>query len=202
VRAPLREKQQHKKPFHRLARPIVASSRLHFVTVGIRRYTVVDKLGQGTFGQVMKCETDDKEGYAIKIIRNKPAYTNQALVENLILSMVGPENPCHLLPTNHHFLPLCRRVIFVHCTVHTRMFVCYLGMMGMRQQTVSALLRYDGVLATAMMKCCPHTQHARCPHILTGKAHRAGESGLKRARAQILRVLHAQESLVPSIGAS
>jgi dual specificity protein kinase YAK1 len=82
--------------------------------VGIGRYTVVDKLGQGTFGQVMKCDTDDKEGYAIKIIRNKPAYTNQALVENLILSMVGPQNPYFLLPTKHYFLPLCRHLDLAH----------------------------------------------------------------------------------------
>lgn len=63
---------------------------------------MVDKLGQGTFGQVMKCETDDKEGYAIKIIRNKPAYTNQALVENLILSMVCF---CALVGVLHGRLP-------------------------------------------------------------------------------------------------
>jgi hypothetical protein len=36
----------------------------------------------------MKCQTEDNEFYAIKIIRNKTAYTNQALVENLILSLV------------------------------------------------------------------------------------------------------------------
>jgi hypothetical protein len=98
-----------------------------------RKYVVLDKLGQGTFGQarqptkpyfmhnclflypatagtcshtrthmtytypcpqVVKCQAEDNEHYAIKIIRNKPAYTNQALVENLILNMVL----CHIVP--------------------------------------------------------------------------------------------------------
>ena len=59
-----------------------------------KRYTVVDKVGQGTFGQVVKCRTDDGAHLAIKVVRNKPAYTNQALVEHMILTQLNGENRC------------------------------------------------------------------------------------------------------------
>jgi hypothetical protein len=58
--------------------------------------------------QVVKCQTEDNEHYAIKIIRNKPAYTNQALVENLILNMVL----CHALPC--HAMPCTAILHFLH----------------------------------------------------------------------------------------
>ena len=45
-------------------------------------FRIIHLLGQGTFAQVFKCE-DIRTGsnFAIKIIKNKPAYTNQALME-------------------------------------------------------------------------------------------------------------------------
>lgn len=51
------------------------------------RYEVVDVLGKGSFGQVVRC-VDHKEGgiVAIKIIRNKKRFHQQALVEVSILS--------------------------------------------------------------------------------------------------------------------
>ncbi len=53
------------------------------------RYTVLDKLGQGTFGQVVKCmEEDTGELVAVKVIKNKPAYTQQGRVERDLLSVV------------------------------------------------------------------------------------------------------------------
>ena len=59
-----------------------------------KRYTILDKVGKGTFGQVAKCMTDDGCHFAIKIVRSKPAYTNQALVEHMILSQLNGENRC------------------------------------------------------------------------------------------------------------
>lgn len=51
------------------------------------RYEVVDLLGKGSFGQVVRC-VDHKEGgvVAVKIIRNKKRFHQQALVEVGILS--------------------------------------------------------------------------------------------------------------------
>lgn len=55
------------------------------------RYCVKDVLGQGTFGQVARCE-DTKEGckqVAVKIIKNKRAYLKQAEVETAMLETVS-----------------------------------------------------------------------------------------------------------------
>jgi serine/threonine protein kinase len=53
------------------------------------RYQILDILGQGTFGQVVKCQNiKTKEFVAVKVIKNKPAYYNQSLVEVAILDMV------------------------------------------------------------------------------------------------------------------
>jgi len=53
------------------------------------RYIVKDLLGHGTFGQVAKCWDSDSNSFvAVKIIKNQPAYYQQALVEVTILSTV------------------------------------------------------------------------------------------------------------------
>ena len=50
---------------------------------------MLDLLGQGTFGQVVKCQNCDTDDLvALKILKNKPAYLNQGLVETRILEMV------------------------------------------------------------------------------------------------------------------
>ncbi|KAK5116973.1 hypothetical protein LTR62_006694 [Meristemomyces frigidus] len=58
------------------------------------RYEVVDLLGKGSFGQVVRC-VDHKEGgvVAIKIIRNKKRFHQQALVEVGILGRLGEWDP-------------------------------------------------------------------------------------------------------------
>lgn len=59
-------------------------------TVSKQRYIVKDLLGQGTFGQVAKCWVSETDNYvAVKIIKNQPAYYQQALVEVSILSMLN-----------------------------------------------------------------------------------------------------------------
>lgn len=51
-----------------------------------RRYLVLDILGQGTFGQVVKCQNMvTKEIVAVKVIKNKPAYLKQSMMEVSIL---------------------------------------------------------------------------------------------------------------------
>ena len=61
-------------------------------------YVIVDLLGQGTFGQVVKCQKvpsasntagdEGMEEVAVKVVKNKPAYFNQALTEIRILKFV------------------------------------------------------------------------------------------------------------------
>lgn len=46
------------------------------------RYIINELMGKGTFGQVVKCtKRGTGEEYAIKVIKNRPAYTRQALIE-------------------------------------------------------------------------------------------------------------------------
>ncbi|XP_058000340.1 dual specificity protein kinase YAK1 homolog isoform X3 [Hevea brasiliensis] len=55
-----------------------------------RRYIVKDVLGHGTFGQVAKCWLAETNSFvAVKIIKNQPAYYQQALVEVSILSTLN-----------------------------------------------------------------------------------------------------------------
>lgn len=56
------------------------------------RYIVKDILGQGTFGQVAKCLTETNSFVAVKIIKNQPAYYQQALVEVSILTTVNTDS--------------------------------------------------------------------------------------------------------------
>lgn len=56
----------------------------------IFRYIVKDILGQGTFGQVAKCWVAELDRFvAVKVIKNQPAYYQQALVEVSILTTVS-----------------------------------------------------------------------------------------------------------------
>ena len=55
-----------------------------------RTYKVLDLLGKGTFGQVVQCKCSSGEkDVAIKIVKNKPAYLNQAKIELRILSILN-----------------------------------------------------------------------------------------------------------------
>ena len=62
-------------------------------------FSVLDMLGEGTFAQVFKCATipspsspTPPETIAIKICKNKPAFTRQSLVEVRMLKLVDDES--------------------------------------------------------------------------------------------------------------
>lgn len=66
----------------------------------ICRYLVKDVLGHGTFGQVAKCWVAETKSFvAVKIIKNHPAYYQQALVEVSILTMVIKFSFSYMFPT-------------------------------------------------------------------------------------------------------
>lgn len=56
-------------------------------------YEILERLGHGTFGQVLKCHQSGEGGQvvALKMIKNKPAYFHQALVEVRILRMLNKD---------------------------------------------------------------------------------------------------------------
>ena len=73
------------------------------------QYTVIDMLGQGTFGQVVKCR-DEERGtlVAVKILKNKAAYFKQGLLEVGVLTAVNskcdPDKRHRTLRLLDHFL--------------------------------------------------------------------------------------------------
>lgn len=62
-------------------------------------------MGSGTFGQVVKTvNIETNQVVAIKVVKNKPAYFNQGLVEIQILEMVQKKISTHKFNTNFNFL--------------------------------------------------------------------------------------------------
>jgi dual specificity tyrosine-phosphorylation-regulated kinase 2/3/4 len=58
------------------------------------RYEILSLLGTGTFGQVFKCyDHKRKEQVALKIIKNKPSYRKQAILELKILQSLRKNDP-------------------------------------------------------------------------------------------------------------
>ena len=74
-----------------------------------RSFRVLELLGEGTFGQVVKCEDVNERGVlrAVKVIKNKPAYYNQARMEIRLLQQLNtqhdPHDTHHMLRLLHHF---------------------------------------------------------------------------------------------------
>lgn len=77
-----------------------------------RKYMVLDLLGLGTFGQVVKCQNLSNQSVcAVKVIKSKPAYVNQSLTEKRILEFLNANsdgtNFIRLLDTFMHKEHLC-----------------------------------------------------------------------------------------------
>ena len=90
----------------------VPARQVHTLLQGRNKFRVISLLGQGTFAQVFKCLClQTGEVVAVKIVKNKPAYTRQAVVEIDVftaLSDVQKENmvrlQCYFM--HHHHLCL------------------------------------------------------------------------------------------------
>lgn len=77
-----------------------------------RKYVVLDLLGSGTFGQVVKCQNLVTQSVvAVKVVKSKPAYLNQSLSEVKILEFLNQNsqsgNFIRLLDTFMHKEHLC-----------------------------------------------------------------------------------------------
>ncbi|GAA5924117.1 hypothetical protein JCM3775_005598 [Rhodotorula graminis] len=74
------------------------------------RYLILDVLGQGTFGQVVKCQNmKTHEIVAVKVVKNKPAYFQQSMMEVTILELVNNQWD---KDDEHHMLRL--KDTFIH----------------------------------------------------------------------------------------
>ncbi|WWD19562.1 hypothetical protein CI109_104023 [Kwoniella shandongensis] len=66
------------------------------------RYLILDVLGQGTFGQVVKCQNMRTHDIcAVKVVKNKPAYLQQSKMEVAILDLLNTTHDPH---DRHHIL--------------------------------------------------------------------------------------------------
>ncbi|CCH59474.1 hypothetical protein TBLA_0B06510 [Henningerozyma blattae CBS 6284] len=75
-----------------------------------RKYLVLDILGQGTFGQVVKCQNIlTKEIIAVKVVKSRMEYLNQSISEAKILELINQKIDPY---DKHHFLRL--HDTFVH----------------------------------------------------------------------------------------
>ncbi|KAG0264500.1 dual specificity protein kinase yak1 [Mortierella polycephala] len=69
-----------------------------------QRYIILDVLGQGTFGQVVKCQNlKTNQIVAVKVIKNRPAYFNQSMMEVTVLGLL---NERYDVDDRHHILRL------------------------------------------------------------------------------------------------
>lgn len=74
------------------------------------RYLILDVLGQGTFGQVVKCQNlRTQEVVAVKVIKNKTAYFNQSMMEVSVLDLLNQKLDKN---DDHHLLRL--KDTFIH----------------------------------------------------------------------------------------
>ncbi|SCU87616.1 LADA_0E05116g1_1 [Lachancea dasiensis] len=74
-----------------------------------RKYLVLDILGQGTFGQVVKCQNLlTKDIVAVKVVKSKSEYLNQSITEAKILellnSKIDPRGEHHFLRMHETFV--------------------------------------------------------------------------------------------------
>jgi dual specificity protein kinase YAK1 len=72
----------HNNHNNNISRPIRSSAS--------HKYLILDVLGQGTFGQVVKCQDmKTHQVVAVKVVKNKQAYFSQSMMEVTILELVS-----------------------------------------------------------------------------------------------------------------
>lgn len=70
--------------------------KLCILTIFRNRYLILDVLGQGTFGQVVKCQNlKTQEVVAVKVVKNRTAYFNQSMMEVSVLDLVCKSSICY-----------------------------------------------------------------------------------------------------------
>ncbi|CAJ1344932.1 unnamed protein product [Effrenium voratum] len=71
-------------------------------------YELIENLGQGSFGQVLKCSTEGSPNVAMKIAKNKPAYFTQGCIEAKHLKWLNTAYD----PEAHHIVKMLDCFVF------------------------------------------------------------------------------------------
>ncbi|XP_068635359.1 dual specificity protein kinase YAK1 homolog [Aristolochia californica] len=99
----------HNDGYDNVNSDLILSVNFVLVNRSQQRYIVKDILGQGTFGQVVKCQVSETDSHvAVKVIKNQDAYTQQALVEVHILGLLNskfdPDDKNHIVRMLDYFV--------------------------------------------------------------------------------------------------
>lgn len=98
-----------------------------------KKFIILDLLGTGTFGQVFRCQiSDTKEIVAVKVIKNKPAYHKQGLIEHKIVKLL---NTAYDIKNQHHIVRLLDSFEYCHhiCLVFELLSMSLLDLLTQNQ---------------------------------------------------------------------
>ncbi|WVW86074.1 hypothetical protein I302_108113 [Kwoniella bestiolae CBS 10118] len=127
------------------------------------RYLILDVLGQGTFGQVVKCQNmRTHEIVAVKVVKNKPAYLQQSKMEVAILELLNNQ---HDPNDRHHILRM--HDSFTHKNHLCLVFECLssnLYELIKQNQFKGLSTQLVKVFTTQMLNCLTVLKEARLIH--------------------------------------
>jgi serine/threonine protein kinase len=121
---------------------------------GDKVFTILDLLGTGTFGQVFRCKREDtKEIFAVKVIKNKPAYHTQGMLEIKIAKLLNGQYDPH---NEKHIVRLLESFEYQHhiCLVFELLSMSLLDLLTQNQfrgLPLSVVQRFTKQLLTALM---------------------------------------------------
>ena len=119
-----------------------------------KKFIVLDLLGTGTFGQVFRCQVSDtKEIVAVKVIKNKPAYHKQGLIENKIVKLL---NSTYDIKNQHHIVRLLDSFEYCHhiCLVFELLSMSLLDLLTQNQfrgLPLTVVQRFTREILTALV---------------------------------------------------
>ncbi|RHY12533.1 hypothetical protein DYB25_002249, partial [Aphanomyces astaci] len=118
-----------------------------------KTFVVLDLLGQGTFGQVFRCQdVATKAVVAIKIIRNHPSYYKQALVEVQVSQLVQ-QDKLHSMAHPSQVVPSIKLVDFGSACYENETVFSYIQSRFYRSPEVLLGLPYCGAIDMWSLGC-------------------------------------------------
>lgn len=121
------------------------------------RYSVLDMLGTGTFGQVVRCRIKDEDTHvAVKVIKRHAAFKNQAWIEVSILRILhhATKDNRHIVRFHRHFVyrdHLC--LVFELLSINLYQFLKASGFRGVHLPQLRSLLQQLLSALQVLVRC-------------------------------------------------